>query len=286
MTGWLVVNNFIDSYKFHEIYEFLIRAGKKYGIEIIMKKTGDIFFAVGEKIDLADFVIFWDKDVNLAMRLEGMGVKVFNSAKAVETCDSKALTAICLNEKGVKIPKTYIAPKTFEKFGYSNLDFLSKAGEKLGYPMIIKESYGSFGEQVYLAKSFDEAAEIVKRIGSREFIMQEFIKESSGRDLRVNVVGKKVVASMLRYSANGDFRSNITNGGHMKQAVATPSQEKLAISACEAIGLDFAGVDLLFGEGGECFVCEVNSNPHFKSTFECTNIDVGEEIIKYIKDRL
>ena len=80
MTGWLIVNNFIDSDKFSGIYDFFIRAGEKHGIKIIMKKTGEISFAIGEKIELPDFVIFWDKDVNLAMRLEGLGVRELNSA--------------------------------------------------------------------------------------------------------------------------------------------------------------------------------------------------------------
>lgn len=286
MTGWLIVNNFIDSKKFYEIYDFLIRAGKKHGIDIIMKKTGEVMFFVGERINLPDFVLFWDKDINLAMRLEMLGVKVFNSAKAIEICDSKALTAIYLDRCSVKIPKTYISPKTFEKFGYNNLDFLEAAGESVGYPMIIKESYGSFGEQVYLAESFEQAKEIAEKIGGREFIMQEFIAESRGRDLRVNVVGGKVVAAMLRYSVSGDFRSNITNGGHMRGETATAEQAKIAIDACRAIGLDFAGVDVLFGKDGKSIICEVNSNPHFKSTYDCTGVDMGEEIIKYIKGRL
>ncbi len=286
MTGWLIVNSFIEIKKFNEIYAYLLDASKRYGITLELKKTCDVFFAVGEKVDLPDFVLFWDKDVKLAMLLEDMGVRVFNSARAIEISDSKSLSAIYLAKKGIKVPKTYIAPKTFETFGYNNLGFLKKAGDDLGYPMVIKESYGSFGQQVYLANNFEEAKEIAEKIGAKEFIMQEFIEESKGRDIRVNVVGGRAVASMLRYNTSGDFRSNISNGGKMKAEEATVEQKQIAIAACEAVGLEFAGVDVLFGKNGESIICEVNSNPHFKSTLHCTGIDLSEEIIKYIKDRL
>ena len=287
MTGWLVVNNFIDSTKFKEIYGFLINAGKKHGIDIVMKKTGEIVCAVGERVkDMPDFVLFWDKDVNLAKRLEEQGMRVFNSAEAVEICDSKALTAMRLAKLGVRTPKTYLAPKTVEALGYRDLNFRKTASEKLGYPIIIKEVFGSFGAQVYLAENFESAKEIIKKIGSRDFIMQEFIAESRGRDIRVNVVGGRVCSAMLRYSVNGDFRSNISNGGHMKKAELTAEQEKAALDACRAIGLDFAGVDVLVGKDGESIICEVNSNPHFKSSYECTGVDISEDIIRHIKDRL
>ena len=114
--------------------------------------------------------------------------------------------------------------------------------------------------------------------------MQEFIAESCGRDVRVNVVGGKVVSAMERYN-DTDFRSNITNGGKMKKAALTPEIEMAAIRGAEAIGLDFAGVDVLFGKDGP-IVCEVNSNPHFKSSLECTGIDMSEGIMDYITEQM
>jgi ribosomal protein S6--L-glutamate ligase/gamma-F420-2:alpha-L-glutamate ligase len=114
--------------------------------------------------------------------------------------------------------------------------------------------------------------------------MQQFISESRGRDVRVNVVGGKAVASMLRFN-DDDFRSNITNGGSMKAIEITPEQEKIAIAACSACGLDFGGVDILFGKDGP-IICEVNSNPHFKSTLECTGINLSEHIAQYVLERI
>ena len=281
MTGWLIVNGFIGSEKFIELYGYLERAASKRGIDLKIKTSDSLACAVGEKIydERPDFVLFWDKDIHLARRLEMEGLRLFNSAEAIEICDNKALTALALAGK-VKTPRTVIAPKTFEGVGYTRTEFLENATRVLGLPMIIKESYGSFGAQVYLAKTLDEAKDIVVSIAHKEFIMQEFIGESSGRDVRVNVVGGRVVSAMERYNDN-DFRSNITNGGSMRKIDITKNIADAAIKAGEVIGLDFAGVDVLFGNDGP-IICEVNSNPHFKSSLECTGVDMSEEIMEYI----
>ena len=286
MKAWIVVNGFVNSGKFHELYGFLSRAAEKRGISLSVKTNDSLTAPVGARItdtERPDFVLFWDKDTSLARRLEAEGVRLFNSARAIEICDSKALTAEALSGK-VAMPKTVIAPKTFEGLGYNKCDFVEKSAEILGLPMIIKESYGSFGAQVYLAKNLDEAKKIVHALGHKDFVMQEFIAESCGRDVRVNVVGDKVVSAMERYNDN-DFRSNITNGGKMRKAALTPEIEAAAIRAAELIGLDFAGVDVLFGKDGP-IVCEVNSNPHFKSSLECTGVDMSECIMDYILEQL
>ena len=285
MKAWLIVNGFISSAKFHDLYGYLDRAAKKHGITLDIKTTDSLVCKSNGEIlgEGVDFVLFWDKDVHLAKRLEKLGLKLFNSAESIEICDSKALTAEALEGK-VATPKTIIAPKTFEGVGYNNLDFLENATRVLGLPMIIKEAYGSFGAQVYLAKTLDEAKKIVDAIGHKEFIMQEFIEESVGRDVRVNVVGGRVVSAMERYNEN-DFRSNITNGGSMRKIEITKEIENASLIACEVIGLDFAGVDVLFGKEGP-IVCEVNSNPHFKSSLECTGVDMSELIISYIAEKL
>ena len=285
MNAWIVVNGFVNSEKFRELYGFLSRAAEKRGISLTVRTSDSFIAPVGERLtdkERPDFILFWDKDISLARRLEGEGVRLFNSARAVEICDSKALTAECLCGK-VATPKTIIAPKTFEGVGYKSTDFVENATRVLGLPMIIKESYGSFGAQVYLVEDAISAKKTVTSLGHKDFIMQEFISESKGRDVRVNVVGGKVVSSMERYNDN-DFRSNITNGGKMKQCQLSPEAEAVAIRATELIGLDFAGVDILYGKNGP-IVCEVNSNPHFKSSLECTGVDMSEKIMDYILEQ-
>lgn len=286
VNAWLVVNNFLDGEKFIEIYNFLLLSAKKHNIDMRIVKTGELSFSLGEKISLPDFIVFWDKDILLARRLEALGARLFNSSLAIDMCDNKALTYMKLCENNIKIPKTFLSPKSFDNIGYTNLDFLKKASETLGFPYIIKEAYGSFGQQVYLVKNISEAENLVKSFGGKPFVMQEFIKTSYGKDVRINVVGGRVICSMLRYSVNNDFRSNISNGGKMKKFEANNAQSEIAINAAAALGLDFAGVDVLFGENDEPIICEVNSNPHFKSTLECTGIDMSDKIIEYILNRI
>lgn len=285
MRGWLVVNPFLDTAKFQEIYGMLCAAAQTEGLSLEMKTPAELMCPSGDdfsRFDRPDFVIFWDKDVYLAHRLEQAGLRLFNRADAVAKCDNKILTAMALDVAGVPTPTTFFSPKTFEGLGYSRLSFFDAAEETLGYPMVIKEACGSFGQQVYLAHNRTQAEALLQRMGYKDFIMQAFVATSRGRDIRVNVVGGRVAACMLRFNDN-DFRSNITNGGSMKPCTITPAQEEAALAACRALGLDFAGVDVLFGEGDAPIICEVNSNPHFKSTLQATGVDLSRLIMQHIR---
>ena len=287
MRGWLIVNGFLQSNKFSQLYDFLQNAAESEGIELSVKTSTELFCALDKGIcgvEKPDFALFWDKDYVLARRLEQEGVALFNGAEAVRICDDKSLTAVALRGK-VRMPKTLIAPKTFEGVGYGDGEWLRGAIEALGFPMVVKEACGSFGKQVYLAESEKELFSLVENIGYKPFLLQEFIASSKGRDVRINVVGDQVFCAILRENSE-DFRSNITGGGIGKRYTPTEAQAELALTACKAIGLDFAGVDVLFGEDGEPILCEVNSNPHFKSTFDCTGKDMSVAILRYIKEKL
>lgn len=115
---------------------------------------------------------------------------------------------------------------------------------------------------------------------SEPLILQQYIAESHGRDIRLNMVGGECAAAMERYN-NKDFRANITAGGSMRPYTPTAEEIALARRACEAIELDFGGVDILHTHNGPV-ICEINSNAHFKNIFECTGINVAENIAEYI----
>ena len=140
--------------------------------------------------------------------------------------------------------------------------------------MVIKEAYGSFGEQVYLANTVEEANKIIDQIGYKDFLMQEYISNSKGRDIRVNVVGDDAVVSMYRENQH-DFRSNISNGGTGKKYEPKQKYIDLAVKAAQSLDLTFAGVDVLFGDDDEPIICEVNSNPQFASTLSFTGVNLG-----------
>lgn len=285
MDGRLIVNHYLVSDKFNGIYAGLSSAAEKAGARLELTTNAQAFELL-EKNEITpqntDFVLFWDKDIYLARLLEMKGLRLFNRALAIEVCDDKAKTFIELERSGIKQPRTIPAPFTFSNTKREDTAFFKFAGRELGYPVVVKECSGSFGQQVYLAKDEAQLLEIAERLAEKPFLLQEFVRSSAGRDIRINVVGNQAVSSMLRYSINGDFRSNLTIGGKSEKFDASEAQKRLAVEACHAVGLDFAGVDVMFGKNDEPIICEINSNPHFVTTLECTGIDLAELIIDYI----
>ena len=283
--GLLVVNSFLKNAKFGQLYDFLDVAAKKHGCKLDIRASWELFAPVTSRHSPDyDFCIFWDKDVHLCRAIEQSGISCFNASDAILWCDDKALTAERLALCGVSAPKTLIAPKTYSGIGYCNFSFLDRAEAFLSYPMVIKERFGSFGAQVHLAQSREDAERVLSTMDGREVILQEYISKSCGRDLRINIVNGEMRGCMLRYNDH-DFRSNITNGGRMMSYTPDPSFVLAAKEAAAAVGTYFAGVDVMFGEDGP-IVCEVNASPHFKSTLEATGIDLADCILSSVSESL
>ncbi len=300
MKGLLITNGFLRSDKFVEHYEWLKEAGASYDIQLdVMGNDEKLFFCGADLswIDEYQFLLFWDKDLRMGKQMEAYGaargIPIFNSIDAIGACDDKFETChrICLWNQEQKADQISLlpmimAPMTYGNIGYTNLDFLRQVEEKLAYPIVVKECFGSFGAQVYLAKNRQELEELTKGLAGVPFFYQKFHEYSSGRDVRLQVVGKQVVAAMYRYSDNGDFRANLTNGGRMEIYEPSEKEKKLAVKVAQILGLDFAGIDLLFSENGADILCEVNSNAHFKNIHICTGVNVAEHIMKYIAGKI
>ena len=215
-----------------------------------------------------------------------LNIPVFNSSNSIRLCDNKSLTYLELSKKDITIPPTIIAPKTFESINFNNTSFVDKAISKLGLPLIMKEAYGSFGQQVYLLNSKEEILDLIKnKIIYKDFLFQKFIKTSCGKDIRVNIVGGKIVNAIYRENKS-DFRSNISNGGSAKVIKLNSKQEEIALKAFNALNLDFAGIDILFGENDNPIICEVNSNFHFYSTYKVTGVNLADYIRDYMIEKL
>lgn len=292
MQGIMIVNAFLHSAKFTEIYDWLSAAAARHNITLSVRTNAELP-ALADCAGIindsclhgADFILFWDKDVFLARTLEAMGYRLFNCADAIGACDNKAETFFRLRGSGIRMPETIMAPLTFSNIGYTDFAFVEMAGQKLSYPFVIKECCGSFGAQVYLAEDEEGAVRILKETKGRPVLFQEFIRESAGRDLRINMAGGRAIACMLR-EHDTDFRANITNGGHMKNYVPEPEQLHMAEEVCRILRLDFGGVDILFGSQGEPILCEVNSNAHFKNIFDCTGVNAADFILQHIREEM
>lgn len=281
MKGWLVVNEFLQNQKFSELTKLFLSAAQKANLSLSVYTNAELLADTKELLkQRPDFVLFWDKDIVLGNYLEAQGISLYNSVDAIRLCDDKRLTHIALMREGIPSPRTIMAPMTYPNIGFTNHDFFEQVERELTYPFVVKEAFGSFGEQVYLVRDRKELQQRIQGTSTTELLFQEYIPESRGRDVRLQVVGDRVVASMYRYS-NTDFRANVTAGGKMKNYTPSEEESSLALRAARAVGADFAGVDLLFGAEGP-LVCEVNSNAHFKNIQTCTGVPVAEEIIQYI----
>lgn len=292
MKGWIIYSGTLNIKKIDDLVDLFIIEGKKLNIEIdkikntellpIYNNEGKPDLIYLKKVKEPNFIIFWDKDIFLAKHLENMGYRLFNSSSAIDYCDDKCLMHLMLSNKNISMPKTIISPMIFN---YDNIndDYLIEVFNIFKNKVVIKEAKGSFGMQVYLIEEREAFINKIKELNKRNvrFIIQEKVEASFGKDIRVNIIGNKVVGAMLRKSSS-DFRANITQGGKGEIVVLTKEQEELALKAHKTLGLDFSGVDLLFGKDNKPILCEVNSNLNFLSFEKLWGKSFGREILKHI----
>ena len=309
--GWLIVNEYLDTEKFLEIRKLFLSGAEKKNVKLTVYTNADFAVDLSGAVVKSrafdegepEFIIFYDKDITLAAALEKMGYRLYNSADAIDVCDSKVKTAEKVaeynlnckdDEAKILMPKTYKVPFTYENIGIKDsysfdfLDYVEKdlceagKGELSGaYPMVIKESNSSFGMGVHLAGSREEAVKLICEYGNKECIIQEYLSYSSGRDYRLQMVSDKCVCAMMRSNEN-DFRANITNGGKMSEYKPTDEDLSLARNVMKCLKLDFAGIDIMHDKSGRAVFLEANSNAHFKNIYDLTGINAAEKMIEYI----
>ena len=309
--GWLIVNEYLDTEKFLEIRKLFLSGAEKKNVKLTVYTNADFAVDLSGAVVKSrafdegepEFIIFYDKDITLAAALEKMGYRLYNSADAIDVCDSKVKTATRISEYNLNckddeakilMPKTYKVPFTYENIGIKDsysfdfLDYVEKdlceAGEGAlsgAYPMVIKESNSSFGMGVHLAGSREEAVKLICEYGNKECIIQEYLSYSSGRDYRLQMVSDKCVCAMMRSNEN-DFRANITNGGKMSEYKPTDEDLSLARNVMKCLKLDFAGIDIMHDKSGRAVFLEANSNAHFKNIYDLTGINAAEKMIEYI----
>lgn len=277
----LISNACFEIEKIKQQNELLLNAAKELNCQLDIKLNTEVYSELLNNNSINyDAVLFYDKDIMLAQKLENLGLKVFNSSEAIEICDSKAKTQIYLEKNNIPTPKTFILPLVFFYNIKYYVNYVDNLVKSLGLPIIAKEWYGSWGEQVYLLKSQEEILELIERKKGKELLFQEYVEECKGNDIRINIVDGKVVAAMKRYNSK-DFRANISNGGTMEQYNPSKEESTLALKTAKSVGCDFCGVDILQSKKGP-LICEVNSNAHLINIHKCTGVNVGKLILEYI----
>ena len=291
MRGKVLVvhDDALNEESFKEKNKLFVEAARKNNIFLDFKSNVSLYTYIDnhnvkchDSYGTYDYAIFFDQDYHLAKNLETMGVKVVNSSRSIRLCENRATMYGQLAKCGIAIPKTVILP-VMTNFSMQKIHmFLSEAIRDLGLPIVVKEWFGDFGKNVYLASTKEQLYALVEKLNGRELLFQEFIVEASGSDIRLFVIKNKVVASFRRQGASGDFRSNLALGGSMNNYIPTHADEELAISACQAMNCDFAIVDILRSINGPV-VCEVNTNADVNNFVKCCNVDIPSLLLKSIK---
>lgn len=214
----------------------------------------------------------------IVRQLEMQGVYTVSSSLAINRSRDKLRSSQIMAKAGVGIPKTVVSRNSADID-----DLLDKLG---GTPVIIKLARGTHGNGVVLAETKKAAKSVLQAFyltneDGTNILLQEFVKESAGTDIRAFVVGGRVVASMKRQSLDDDFRSNLHKGGEGTKIKLTEEERKMAIKAAKAMGLNVAGVDMMRSERGP-LVLEVNASPGF-GIEKVTGRNVAAPIIEYIE---
>jgi len=218
-------------------------------------------------------------NLSVIRQFERLNVPTLPNSASIEQSKDKLYANQILAQAGLPIPKTLLTR------------FPCKAelvDKQVGFPCVMKVITGSHGAGVYLcenAKQFEDLSELISSLDSKtSMIIQQYISYSEGRDLRVIVIGGRVVGAMLRRSTDGSFKANISRGGEGTPFDVDDQMEMLAIQTAKVLDLDIAGVDLLFSTDGYK-ICEANSSPGFKGFEQALDINIPEKVFSYAKLR-
>tara|TARA_B100000902_G_scaffold89938_1_gene93678 strand:- start:4408 stop:5295 length:888 start_codon:yes stop_codon:yes gene_type:complete len=294
MTGWILYKRDIkESYETQRLVEefekqdIKVRVVNPQDVDIYVDRDDRKSIRVdGKARALPDFVIprtgsgttYFIKAI--IRHLERLGVILINGSESIDAVKDKLYSQQILGQSNLPVPKTLLVKHPID------VEFIESS---LNYPIIVKTLSGSFGAGVFLVenrkqlKQLMRMAEITKP--SYNIIIQEFIEDSYGKDLRVFVLNGKVVGCMMRQSTDDDFRANITRGGEGIPYQITEEIEFLSGECARLLNLDIAGVDLLFNDGGYS-ICEVNSSPGFEGMDKFCKTNIAEQIVTYVKYKL
>ena len=250
----------------------------------LMRYQHSIYYS-GRKVNPPDVLIprigatLTNYGISVVRQFEILGSKVLNSADSISRSRDKMRALQILAAEGIHIPKTVMA---------RNPNQLVRALQLTGGPpTILKLIEGTQGIGVILSEtrqSFESTLDTLWNLG-QDILIQQFIADSKGRDIRAFVINGKVVAAMKREAAAEEFRANIHRGGTGKIVVLSSIQEETAIRATEILGLGIAGVDF-FDTPGEPIIIELNSSPGLQGIEKATGVDIATEIIKYAESAL
>lgn len=248
----------------------------------IASDCGEVFYDEGKKLEKIDCVIPRIKPsmtfygTAMVRQFEVMGVKCLNGSEEITKSRDKLHTLQLMSKHGVNIPIT-----SFANSSYETKDLIKLVGSA---PLVVKLLEGTKGVGVVLAESTKAAESVINAFRSlkADILVQQYIKESKGQDIRCFVIGGEVVASMERVAQEGEFRANIHLGATARAIEISPQERDLAIKAAKIIGLEVAGVDMVRSNNG-AKILEINSSPGLEGIEAATGVDIAAKMIQYLE---
>jgi gamma-F420-2:alpha-L-glutamate ligase len=280
----------IDAYENQKLLSCLEKNGMKgrvlepkYFDIIVSRSSAKSIRYNGERIELPDLVLsrtgagtnYFTRSV--MRQIEKFGIPVINDADSISRVSDKLLTSQLLVKENLPIPKTILVN------GDVDIELIEK---EIGFPCVVKATSGSKGKTVHLCQTKKDFVSLMSLLSSislkKTMIIQEFVDAQPGTDLRVWVIGGKTVVAMKRMGVEGDFRANISQGGTAELFEITDEVDYLARETARVLGLQIAGVDLLFDKDGYK-ICEANSSPGFEGMDQYCGQDMAQRIVDFIK---
>lgn len=271
----------------------LVLAARARGHEVVVADPLDLQLVVktgrpqmllrGTPVEHVDIVIprigasITNAGLAALRQFEAMQIPVMNSSEAIAASRDKLRALQLLVAQGLQIPVTVVARQP---------EGLKAAVDSVGgFPAIVKLQQGTQGIGTMIAESQQSLASLLETLWAmgQNIILQEYIRESKGRDLRVIIVGGKIVATMERVAKKGEFRANLHRGATARTIKLSRAYQQAALRAAAAVGLDVAGVDLLMSKRGPQ-VLEINSSPGLEGIERTTRIDVATAIVKHAEN--
>jgi gamma-F420-2:alpha-L-glutamate ligase len=294
LSGWIIHKKSLgENFEVDRLVDEFEKQG--VNIRVVNPQDVDIFvdrddrksiIVSGQQRKLPDFVLprtgsgttYFIKAI--IRHMERLGVVMINGSESIDAVKDKLYSQQILGQSNLPVPKTMLVRHPI------NLALIER---NLSYPIIVKTLSGSYGAGVFLVEDRKQFRQLMKMAEltkpSYNIIVQEFIQDSYGKDLRVLVVNGKVVGCMMRQAVDGDFRANLTRGGEAIPYQIDENIEWLGGECARLLHLDIAGVDLLFNNGSYT-ICEVNSAPGFEGMEKYTNKNIAVEMVNYVVKKI
>lgn len=237
-------------------------------------------------VDEYDFCIMLVKDQYFSSLFKKKGKSCFNGYENMCLSDDKFLTYVKLAENNIPMPKTLSGNTDFDGLKLHDFkrseEFKNKVEKNLNYPFVAKPTFGYGGKGVVIINNRKEFDNLIESIGQEPYMYQEFIPDNPGSDIRIMVVGGKVIFSIMRRNPNS-FISNVSSGGNAIEYEATEEQKQIAIKVSKILGLNYCAVDFFNMKNKSSLVCEVNANAGgIEKNEELTGINQAEKFVEYI----